>query len=206
MRQALVDLEKQGVPLPAEVNTDLLVLGNIRRDIPHIEMDRNVSWTALAIMMWQGITCRNAHHPEHAMRCRTMSVNDAYTEMLQIIRHGFTEGCNTQRPWDERTLAFGGMLHTLQDSYCIAHAGRIDNAEPTSPLIDMYTYPSRHHPLTTSKDGVWQDKAKTAFKPYAASAIQATVAALKIFAVQSLDGLDQFMDTYVAYRPDIKGY
>ena len=206
MRQALADLAQHGVTLPADVQPDLLTLGNIRRDIPHIEMDRNISWTVLAVMLWRGITCLNAHHPEHAMRCRNMSVNTAYTQMVQIIRHGFEQGCDANLSWDERTLSFGAMLHTLQDSYCIAHAGRIDNADPTSPLIDMYTYPSVQHPITTRKDSVWQDKAQTAFKPYAASAIQATVAALKIFASQSLDGLEPFMQTYLAYRPDIRGH
>lgn len=205
MRQAFHDLRQDRVNLPSEVDPELLILGNIRRDIPHIEPHRNVSWTALVVMMWQGITCRNAQHPEHAMRCLNVSVDDAYAEMVKVIRRGFTEGCDASLSWKQRTRAFGGMLHTLQDSYCTAHAGRIDNADATSPLIDMYTYPSRQHPFTTRKDSVWQDKAKTTFKPYAGAAIQATVAALKIFSTQSLAGIDQFMQTYVSYRPDIRG-
>lgn len=204
MRQSLAHFEKQGGQLPSAVDPAWLTLGNVRTDVPGLAPDRRVSWRAILAMLWRGITCHQAEHPAHAMRCRGQSVADAYQQMRDILLRGFQAGCDPEQDWQARALAFGGMLHTLQDSYCVAHAARIDNGDPTSPLIDMYTYPSRQHPLTTRRDGVWQDAARTAFRPDAAAAIQATVVALGYFAAQSVTSVDDFLDRYVAFRPDIR--
>lgn len=200
MRQTLVDLAQAGYSLPAEVDPMWLTLGNVRTDLPTITPSKKVPWWRLAVMMWQGITCINAEHPAHAMRCRSESVPTAYAEMCAIIERGFKRGCDASLDWETRALAFGSMLHTLQDSYCTAHCSRLDNSNPTSPIVDMHTYPSRHHPLTTSRDAVWQDKAQTAFKPYAAAAISASVVAMRFFVAQSVADLPEFMATYLAFQ------
>ncbi|MCI0713979.1 MAG: hypothetical protein L0154_27730 [Chloroflexi bacterium] len=204
MRQSLLNLKAAGFKMPAAVDEAWLTLGNVRTDIPAIDLDRHVSWWEIVKAIWRGTTCFAAEHPAHAMRCRGESVRMAYQEMIDTIEAGFAAAVNENLSWQQRSLRFGSVLHTIQDSYCTAHAQRIDNGDPASPLIDMYTYPSRHHPLTTVRDGVWQDKNCTAFKPEAAAAIHTTVEALKFFVRQSLTGLDLFMDTYFAFRPDIK--
>lgn len=206
MRQALEDFAKQGGQLPSEVDPMLLTLGNVRTDVPNIQLDRKTPWWWIVRMMVTGMTCVGGKHPAHAMRCRGKSVASAYAEMIALIRQGFETGCDESASWETRALAFGSMLHTLQDSYCIAHATRIDNNDPSSPIIAMHVYPSPEHPFKTSKDAVWHDKQKTAFKPYAAAAISATVEALKFFAAQNLEGLDDFIQTYLSFRGDILGH
>jgi hypothetical protein len=123
--------------------------------------------------------------------------------MKNIIRKGLQAGCDKSLSWKERALRFGSALHTLQDSYCTAHARRIDNGDPHSPIIDMYTFPSWHHPISTERDSVWQDRDKTSFKPEAAAAISATVAALRIFSEQSTQTVSGFMEQYLSFREDI---
>lgn len=204
MRQSLLNLEAAGVELPAAVDDKWLTLGNVRTDIPTIDLDRRVSWWDIVTAVWRGTTCMSAQHPAHAMRCRGQSVRAAYQEMIEIVESGFMAAVNDKLSWEDRSMAFGSTLHTIQDSYCSAHAQRINNGDPASPLIDMYTYPSYQHPITTPKDGVWQDKNRTAFKPEAAAAIHTTVEALKFFVRQSVNGLDDFMGTYISFRPDIK--
>jgi hypothetical protein len=207
MRQAFADFEKQGGQLPAAVYPLWLILGNIRTDIPNIDMDRKVPWWHMVRMIWRGIGCGvHANHPAHAMRCRSQTVSDAYQAMTKIMHDGLVAGCNPELSWQDRALTFGSMLHTLQDSYCPAHARRLNPADATSPIIDMFTYPSRQHPFTTKRDAVWQDEAKTAFNPSAASAIQATVTALRIFSRQAVAEIDEFVERYLAFRADIRGH
>ena len=205
MRQSLLNLSAEGFELPTVVDHSWLTLGNVRTDIPVIDLDKHVSWREIVKAVWRGTTCFAAQHPAHSMRCRGESVRMAYQEMTETVETGFAAAVNQSLSWEQRSLRFGSVLHTIQDSYCTAHVQRIDNGDPASPLIDMYTYPSRQHPLTTVRDGVWQDRNCTAFKPEAAAAIHTTVEALKFFVRQSLNGLDKFMDTYLAFRPDIKG-
>ncbi|MBI5931368.1 MAG: hypothetical protein HY862_18820 [Chloroflexi bacterium] len=203
MRQAVADFEAHDGKLPPEVNPDWLTLGNVRTDIANIQLDKLVSAQAVIIMAARGVTCKYGEHASHAMRCRKQKVAEAYPHLRETIRRGFAKGCESSLSWEERALAFGSALHTLQDSYCTAHAGRIDNGVPTSPIIAMYTYPSKQHPITTRRDDVWQDADHTAFKPEAAASIVATVAALQIFASQSAEGIETFLDRYVAFREDI---
>jgi hypothetical protein len=204
MQQAVTDFETQGGQLPSEVNPEWLTLGNVRTDIAKIEADRLVPAWDILLMAARGATCKYGNHASHAMRCRRQKVADAYAEMREIIRQGFAKGCDSRLSWEARALAFGSALHTFQDSYCTAHAGRMgDNTVPTAPIIDMYTYPSKHHPIKTQRDNVWQDKERTAFKPEAAAAIAATVAALQIFANQSVEAIEPFLQKYLAFREDI---
>lgn len=203
MRQAFTDLAAAGYELPVAVDPDWLILGNVQTDIPTISLDRRVSWRVIVQAVWRGTTCIAAEHPAHAMRCRGQSVSDAYAQMIQLIRQRFEAGVDPSRTWEERARQFGSALHTIQDSYCTAHAQRIQNAEPTSPLIDMFTYPSKQHPFTTSRDGVWEG---SRFKPEAAAAILTTVQALKKFFVpQTVEYLDEFAHDYLSFRPEIKG-
>ncbi|MCQ3932508.1 MAG: hypothetical protein DPW16_18820 [Chloroflexi bacterium] len=203
MRQAAADFETQGGKMPPDVQLDWLILGNVRTDIPNIQTDKCVSAWEIIVMAARGASCKYGDHPSHAMRCRKQKVAEAYPLLRETIKRGFIKGCDSGLSWEDRALAFGSALHTLQDSYCIAHAGRVDNAVPTSPIIAMYSYPSKQHPITTQRDNVWQDAGQTAFKPEAAAAITATVAALHIFASQSVDEIDAFLERYVAFREDI---
>lgn len=203
MRQAVADFETQGGKLPPDVQLDWLILGNVRTDIPNIQTDKRVSAWEIIVMAVRGASCKYGDHPSHAMRCRKQKVAEAYPLLRETIKRGFIKGCDSSLSWEDRALAFGSALHTLQDSYCIAHAGRVDNAVPTSPIIAMYTYPSKQHPITTQRDNVWQDEGQTAFKPEAAAAITATVAAFHIFASQSVDEIGTFLDRYVTFREDI---
>lgn len=212
MHQALQDLATSTHKLPADVDPNWLILGNIRTDVPHIEADRQVSWLHFLPMLgliFHPVTsliidrCGWDEHPPHAMRCRKQPVMAAYTRMKERVDMGLRAGCDPTLSWEARAIRFGCALHTIQDSYCTAHAARIDNGDPHSPLIDMYTYPSRQHPITTSKDSVWQSKDKTAFKPEAAAAITATVAALRIFVNQQPEAIEPFLQQYLAFRQDI---
>lgn len=203
MRQAMADFEAHGGKLPPEVEPDWLTLGNVRTDIATIRADKRVPAWQIVLMAARGSSCKHGDHYVHAMRCRKQKVAEAYPLMRDAIRRGLIKGCDGGLSWEERALALGSALHTLQDSYCTAHAGRIDNGEPTSPIIAMYTYPSKQHPITTQRDNVWQDDEHSAYKPEAAAAIVATIAALHIFASQSVDGVDAFLDRYVAFRQDI---
>ncbi|NDJ84562.1 MAG: hypothetical protein GYB66_01620 [Chloroflexi bacterium] len=203
MRQALRDLAASGQDLPAGVDPALLTLGNVRTDIPSIDLDRRISLWKVAAMIAEGIGCRQANHPVHAMRCRGQAVAEAYAQMREIVAEKMAAGCDSKHSWQDRALRFGSALHTLQDSYCTGHAQRIDNADPHAPIIDMFTYPSHQHPIISKKDDPWQDRAKTAFKPEAAAAISATVAALKIFVAQSPGAIEGFMEQYLSFRADI---
>ncbi len=203
MRQAFDDLAASGPLLPSDIDIDWLILGNIRTDVRTIGPDRKVPWWYLLELIPELINCKRARHPAHAMRCHGQPVAVAYAEMREIIDIGFRAGCDPVLSWEDRALRFGSALHTLQDSYCTAHAARIDNSDPHSPLIDMFTYPSSQHPLTTKRDKVWQDTEQTAFKPEAAAAITATVAALHIFATQQPDSIEPFLQQYLAFREDI---
>lgn len=198
MRQAF-----QTITLPAEVDPDWLILGNVRTDFPAIQSDRRQSIWQLLKLVLDGFSCKRGKHPIHAMRCRGQAVADAYSYMRQRIIEMMHKGCDARLDWETRALAFGSALHTLQDSYCIAHAARIDNGDPHSPVINMHTYPSQQHPLSTQKDVVWQDTQQTAFKPDAAAAITATIAALKIFSTQTADQIEPFLAHYLAFREDI---
>lgn len=203
MRRALAQLADEGVRLPPDVQPIWLTLGNVQTDLPSIDETQRVPIWHVARLVLEGMVCTPDHHPRHAMRCRRQSVGDAYGLMRERLIWQFERGCDATLSWHERSLAFGGGLHTLQDSYCIAHAARIDNGEPTSPMVDMYTYPSRQHPFTTKRDSVWQDADQTAFRPDAAAAITATVAALKIFVRQDTTQIEPFLTRYVLLRADI---
>ena len=203
MQQALRDFESSGNQLPGEVEAMWLTYGNARTDLPTLEVDRKLPLYRLIKFIWEGIGCAKAQHPAHAMRCRRQPVSDAYQTMKAIIYKGFQAGCDNSLSWQERALAFGSALHTLQDSYCTAHARRIDNGDPHSPIIDMYTFPSWQHPISTYRDSVWQDREKTSFKPEAAAAITATVSALRIFSEQSAQKVTDFIEQYLPFREDI---
>lgn len=203
MQQALRDFEKSGDQLPIEVEAKWLIRGNICTDLPTLKADRKLPLLHLIRFIWQGFGCEKAHHTAHAMRCRNQSVLNAYEAMQTIIRNGFSAGCDEKLSWQERALSFGSALHTLQDSYCTAHTRRIDNGDPYSPIIDMYTFPSIHHPISTHRDSVWQDREKTSFKPEAAAAITATSAALRIFSEQSVQKIAGFIEQYLPFREDI---
>jgi hypothetical protein len=203
MARAISDLQAEGYTLPEAVDPMWLTLGNVRTDIPTLTTARRVSLLPILKLLWNGFFCSKHDHPRHAMRCKGQQVPDAYAHMRRILRERFTEGCDPTRSWQERALSFGSGLHTLQDSYCIAHTTRIDNGDAYSALIDMHTWPSREHPFTTKKDAVWQDAAQTALRPDAAAAVMATAAALKIFIAQDVTSLDEFFAQYVAFREDI---
>jgi hypothetical protein len=205
MQQALQDLANSGFVLPEPAQLEWLVLGNIRTDIATLDIGRaRVPWWRIALMIWTGAGCSaRANHPAHAMRCRRQSVASAYQEMRTILEVGLRAGCDPASSWQTRALRFGSALHTLQDSYSTAHACRINNGDPHSPIIDMHTYPSRQHPISTKKDEVWPDATRTALKPEAAAAVTATVAALRMFVTQSLGDLERFLQNYVAFRGDI---
>lgn len=168
-----------------------------------MQADRRQTIGQLLRLVLDGFSCKCGNHPTHAMRCRRQSVVEAYQHMRHHIQSHMQAGCDTTLDWETRALRFGSALHTLQDSYCLAHAARIDNADPHAPLINMYTYPSAQHPFSTKKDEVWQDRLQTAFKPEAAAAITATIAALKIFSTQSAHQIEPFLAQYLAFREDI---
>lgn len=205
MRQAFKDLTAVGYQLPAAVDPNWLILGNVRTDIPTLEIDfAEVPWWRIARMIWIGSGCSaEANHPAHSMRCRKQSVAEAYHQMREVLCDGLKAGCNPELDWQTRALRFGSAMHTLQDSYALPHCSRIDNGDPHSAIIDMHTYPSRQHPIQAAKDDIWQDHDKTALRPEAAASVTATVAALKMFASQSLAELDRFLQNYVAFREDI---
>ncbi len=201
MRQAIADLEVSGQALPDGVDPAWLTLGNVRTDVPTIGSDLKVPLRRMLALLWNGIRCGD--HPAHAMRCRRQSVAEAYAITRALVYNNFQAGCNPDLSWEERALRFGSALHTLQDSYCTGHASRIDNGDPHSPIIGMHTYPSRRHPFTTRRDNPWLDRGKTTFKPEAAAAITATVAALRIFINQTPDDIERFVDSYLSFREDI---
>lgn len=203
MEQALRDFETSGNHLPSEVEAIWLTFGNTCTDLPDLEPDRKLPLFRLVQFIWQGFGCEKARHPVHAMRCRSQPVSDAYQSMKTVIRKGLQAGCDKSLSWKERALRFGSALHTLQDSYCTAHARRIDNGDPHSPIIDMYTFPSWQHPISTYRDSVWQNREQSSFKPEAAAAITATVAALRIFSEQSSQKVTDFIDQYLPFREDI---
>lgn len=209
MRRALHDFDQSGGRLPPEVNPMWLTLGNVQTDLADITLQEDrlanrLPALKMSRLLVAGIFSSHFPHAEHAMRSRGQSLKAAYAELRESLEERLSEGCNPVLSWQKRALRFGSGLHTLQDSYCTGHAERIDNGEATSPLIDMFTYPSRRHPLTTTRDNVWQDKQKTAFKPEAAAAILATVAALDIFATQDPTKIEPFVTRYLAFRPDIR--
>ncbi|MCB9437984.1 MAG: hypothetical protein H6673_13490 [Anaerolineales bacterium] len=198
MRQAF-----ESSALPTEVDPAWLILGNVRTDFPTVQADHRQSIWHLLKLVSDGFSCKRGNHPIHAMRCRGQVVADAYSQMRQRVLDMMYKGCDAKLDWETRALSFGSALHTLQDSYCTAHAARIDNSDPHSPIINMHTYPSQQHPLSTQKDVVWQDPQQTAFKPDAAAAITATIAALKIFNAQKTDQIEPFLAHYLAFREDI---
>lgn len=203
MHRALKQLDQEGFQLHHEVDPMWLTLGNVRTDVPGIELDRRVSlWQALTLLS-EGFLCAKADHPRHSMRCKNQSVPAAYAQMRHFIKQGIEASCDAEQSWQQRALRFGGAMHTLQDSYCIAHALRIDNGDPFSPLIDMYTWPSREHPFTTKKDAIWADAEETALRPDAAAALTATVEALKIFVRQDVDPINNFLAHFLNFREDI---
>lgn len=205
MQRAFDELATLGVQFPSEIDPNWLTLGNIRTDIDTLEIEeRLVAWWRIVKMIVVGSTCSEAaNHPAHAMRCRRQKISEAYAATRQTIIDGFRAGCDPTLSWQARALRFGSALHTLQDSYATGHCQRVDNGDPHSPIIDFYTYPSRRHPISTARDDIWQDSEKTALKREAAAAITATVAALRLFISQSLDGLDHFLQNYLAFREDI---
>lgn len=203
MARAIAELEHDGVALPTAVEPEWLTLGNVRTDIPTLTKERRVSIFPILKLLYNGYFCSRHDHARHAMRCKGQPVPEAYQHLRRILRERFTAGCDGSRSWQARALDFGSGLHTLQDSYCIAHTTRIDNGDPHAALIDMHTWPSKEHPFTTKKDAVWQDKEETALRPDAAAAVVATVAALKIFVAQDTSLLDDFFAQYVAFREDI---
>lgn len=215
MRQAVHDLRSDGTQLPAEVNPDWLTLGNVRTDIASLEMDRKYPLARIAWGAGHSVvtSVTSAHLPEnvahfphyrHAMRSRGQPLAESHILMCNYVRDCMHKGLQEGLSWQQRALAFGSALHTLQDSYCTAHAARINNGEPTSPIIDMFCYPSRQHPITTRRDGIWADKQKTAFKPEAAAAITSTVAALRIFIRQAPEEIEPFIARYLPFRGDIR--
>lgn len=203
MRRSLDIITQNGQHLPADVNPVWLTLGNVRTDMPTIDVDKRVSWLDVSKLVLAGMHCPPDHHPAHSMRCRHQTVADAYQLMRKRLVHYFSMGCDATLSWQDRALAFGSGLHTLQDSYCIAHCARIDNGDPHAAIVDMHTYPSRQHPITTKRDSVWADADETAFRPDAAAAISATVAALKIFVAQNTAHIEPFLAKYVTFRADI---
>lgn len=203
MRRSLDMLVQNGQSLPSQVDPVWLTLGNVRTDMPIINVDKRVSWLAITKLVWAGMRCTPDHHPAHSMRCRQQTVANAYQLLRERLHQHFLWGCDAALSWQERALAFGSGLHTLQDSYCIAHCSRIDNGDPQSPIVDMHTYPSRQHPITTKRDSVWADADETAFRPDAAAAIAATVVALQIFVAQNATLIEPFLAKYVAFRADI---
>ena len=203
MARAIDLLQQQGISLPSEVDPLWLTLGNVRTDVPNITADHRTPIQSILRLIVEGFLCSKADHPRHAMRCKNQPVVDAYQHMLRILQQRFEDGCDASTTWEERALSFGSGLHTLQDSYCIAHTMRIDNGDPHAAIIDMHTWPSREHPFTTKKDSPWQDKAKTALREDAAAAVTATVAALKIFVAQDTSLLPAFFEQYVSFREDI---
>lgn len=203
MQRALDLLAQQRVSLPEAVDPMWLTLGNVRTDVPELDVDANAPLWSILRLIAEGFFCSKANHPRHAMRCKYQTVTDAYQQMMRIVRKRFTAGCDDTETWEARALSFGSGLHTLQDSYCIAHSARIDNGDPHAAIIDMYTWPSRQHPFTTKKDSPWQDAAKTALRPDAAAAVTATVAALKIFVAQDTRLLVSFFEQYLSFRQDI---
>ncbi|PJF39274.1 MAG: hypothetical protein CUN55_14830 [Phototrophicales bacterium] len=203
MKRALEMLEQEGILLPSSVDATWLTLGNVRTDMPNIGVDRRATWLEVAKLVLAGMGCPPQHHPFHAMRCRQQTVAQAYALMRERLIYCFSRGCDAHLSWQERALAFGSGLHTLQDSYCIGHCSRIDNGDPHSPIVDMHTYPSRQHPITTKRDAVWADEQQTAFRADAAAAITATVAALKIFVAQKATLIEPFLSQYVSIRADI---
>lgn len=203
MERAIAELEQDGIPLPIEVEPSWLTLGNVRTDLPTMTSTGQVELMPVLKLLWDGFNCSKHDHPRHAMRCKNQTVPNAYAHMCRIVRDRFTEGCDAQKSWQARALSFGSGLHTLQDSYCIAHTMRIDNGDPHAALIDMHTWPSKEHPFTTKKDAVWQDTEQTALRPDAAAAVVATVAALRIFIAQDTSLLDNFFEQYLAFREDI---
>ena len=203
MQHAFDQLARDGLVFNADVDPNWLTLGNVRTDLPALDVNRRVSIFPVLKLLVDGFLCSKADHPRHAMRCKHQAVPDAYQQMIEILRRKMIAGCDATQSWEARALIFGSAMHTLQDSYCIAHALRVDNGDPHAAVIDMYTWPSREHPFTTQKDAVWADASQTALRKDAAAAVVATVAALKIFIAQDVALIDAFLDQYVSFREDI---
>lgn len=202
-RRAIQDFQTSGKTFPENINPVWFVLGNVRTDVPNLKEDKKLSFFRFVRMFWQGLTDKKFPHHLHAMRLRETPMPQAYQRFRTGLLERMQKGCDASLSWEERALSFGSALHTLQDSYCVAHTQRVDNGDAHAPLIALHTYPSREHPLMTQKDSVWADEAHTAFKPEAAAAIAATVEALKIFATQSPEHIEEFLNHYIPFRADL---
>ncbi|HLA42390.1 MAG TPA: hypothetical protein VJZ27_03080 [Aggregatilineales bacterium] len=177
MRYALAEW---GEALPPGIDFDLMILGNQRTDMPEKRADGTISLYGLAVALFRAQLLPKYHHGmrqawNHPVKSLPRVQRALFDRLLRAIT----------TPDPAQTSGYlGAALHTLQDTYTIGHTDRENNADPFSPMLRLHYSPSKIHPLISIHDRVWTDESKKTLTPEARAAVQATVAALDLWAKQ----------------------